>query len=582
MKKTYLKSGGISLTRFLLFFSLNLFITVAYAAPLDFLNKTLVSETSFDNTATAFVNDYSSSGSPLDDSIDRNVPLGFSFPFGGTNYTTVNIVSNGFLRFTTSNNTYYGNTTLDGIDATMPHAIFPYWNDLNPGGGGNITYSTLGTAPNRRFVTTWTNVPHYNVVGSYSFQVVLYEDSVIRFRYDSTSDANGSSNGGATIGVIENDTKFDQHSYNTTIDASKDIFYSPLPPPPVDYGYSDWRFDEDGWNGTANEVKDSHAGFHGTAYNAPTVPGKICNAMDLRANGTQDYASLGAASLNGVNDFTISVWHKGASANGRSLLSGAGSSGSNELIFWHASSTNFGGHLKGNNLGGVTTSNIANNTWRHLVWRRTGGQSCYFIDAQLQNCQPTSQSAGLNISSLILGQEQDSIGGGFDGGQDWEGILDELLIFRRALDNTAINGIYTNQNAGKNWDGSYRACPNMPNMKLTKTSQVISDPVNLTNNPKRIPGATVRYTIRAENIHSTAGENVTITDSLNTFIGNGKIEWFGNIVLNSPNTNGGAATLLSDAIDGDVGQFNANTLTVECGNISNTGPCIVRYDIKVK
>ena len=570
------------MTRFLLLFSLSSFISIASAAPLDFLNKTLVSETSFDNTTTAFTNDYSSSGNPLDDSIDRNVPLGFTFPFGGANYTTINIVSNGFLRFTTSNNTYYGNTTLDDIDANMPHAILPYWDDLNPGGGGNITYSTLGTAPDRRFVTTWTNVPHYNVVGSYSFQVVLYEDGGIRFRYDSTTDANGSSNGGATIGVIENDTKFDQHSYNTTIDTSKDILYSPLPPPPVDYSYSDWRFDEDSWNGTANEVKDSQAGFHGTAFNALTAPGKICNAMDLRANGTQDYASLGAGSLNGVNDFTISVWHKGTSANGRSLLSGAGSSGSNELIFWHGSSSIFSAYLKNGNLGNVSTSNIANNTWRHLVWRRTGGQSCYFIDAQLQGCQATNQSASLNISSLILGQEQDSIGGGFDGGQDWEGILDELIIFRRALDSTAISRIYSNQNAGKNWDGSYRTCPNMPSMKLTKTSQIISDPENNTNNPKRIPDATVRYTIRAENAHSTMGENVTITDSLNTIISNGKVEWVGNIVLNSPNTNGGSATALSDAIDADEGQFSANTLTVQCGNISNTGPCIVRYDIKVK
>jgi len=211
----------ISLIGFILFIVNNL-----VAAPLDFLTKSLVPETGFDTTTTAFVRDFTTTNS-LDDSVDRNVPLGFSFPFGGANYTTVNIVSNGYLRFTTLNNTYYNNGTLTNIDATMPHAIFPYWDDLNPSTGGNIRYSTLGSAPNRRFVTTWTNVPHYNVSGSYTFQVVLYENGSIRFRYDASSNANGSSNGGATIGVIENDTKFDQHSFNTAINATQDILYSP-------------------------------------------------------------------------------------------------------------------------------------------------------------------------------------------------------------------------------------------------------------------------------------------------------------------------------------------------------------------
>lgn len=355
--------------------------------------------------------------------------------------------------------------------------------------------------------------------------------------------------------------------------------------PSLDYGYSDWHFDEDSWNGTANEVIDSHGGFHGSAFNAPTVPGKICNAMDLRASSTTDYAKLGSGSLDGVDDFTISIWHKGTSVNGKSLLSGANSSQKNELIFWYTNMSNINFHLKtGGGIGAIPlTSNITNNQWHHLVWRRQGNQNCYFVDNQLESCQtgPSGTNGALNIQSLILGQEQDTLGGGFDSGQDWEGMVDELLIFRRALDNTAISSIYNNQNVGKNWDGSYRACPNMPNMKLTKTSQVISDPVNLTNKPKRIPGAIIRYTIRAENAHSTTGENVTITDSLNTFISSGEITWVGNIIINSPNTNGGSATNLTDVIDADVGQFSGNTLTVQCGNISNTAPCIVRYDIEI-
>ncbi|MEE9327971.1 MAG: hypothetical protein V3U71_11850 [Cocleimonas sp.] len=217
------KSLQFSFTLVIVFFLL--YSGSSLAAPLQFLTKSTVPETAFENTAIAFVRDFTTTNS-LDDSVDRNVGLGFTYPFGGVNYTTVNIVSNGFLRFTAINNTYFSNNTLANIDAAMPHAILPYWDDLNPATGGNITYGRFGSAPNRRFVVTWNNVPHYNVSGQYSFQVVLYEDGGIRFRYDATSDANGNSNGGATIGVIENNTFFDQHSLNTPINQNQDILYT--------------------------------------------------------------------------------------------------------------------------------------------------------------------------------------------------------------------------------------------------------------------------------------------------------------------------------------------------------------------
>lgn len=209
----------------LLVVSLLLYCNNSFSAPLEFLSKALLPETAFENTTTAFVQDHTTTGS-LDDSVDRNVPIGFIFPFGGTDYTQANIVSNGYLRFTQINDTYYINQTLSNVDTSMPHAIFPYWDDLNPAAGGNITYDSFGTAPNRHFAVTWINVPHFPTAGQYSIQVVLYEDGGIRFRYDSTTDANGNSNNGATIGVIENNTKFDQHSFNAAINQTQDIVYT--------------------------------------------------------------------------------------------------------------------------------------------------------------------------------------------------------------------------------------------------------------------------------------------------------------------------------------------------------------------
>lgn len=50
----------------------------------------------------------------------------------------------------------------------------------------------------------------------------------------------------------------------------------------------------------------------------------------------------------------------------------------------------------------------------------------------------------------------------------------------------------------------------VPNISLQKTSQVISDETNLTNNPKRIPGSIVEYTITATNSGISAADNNTI------------------------------------------------------------------------
>ena len=54
-------------------------------------------------------------------------------------------------------------------------------------------------------------------------------------------------------------------------------------------------------------------------------------------------------------------------------------------------------------------------------------------------------------------------------------------------------------------------------LTVTKSSCVISDPYNGTTNPKRIPGATVRYAIEIENTStSTDATNVEVTDTLSS------------------------------------------------------------------
>ena len=63
-----------------------------------------------------------------------------------------------------------------------------------------------------------------------------------------------------------------------------------------------------------------------------------------------------------------------------------------------------------------------------------------------------------------------------------------------------------------------------PVLSLDKTSCVISDPVNNTNKPKRIPGAVIRYLFHMVNIGGASATNVTLTDTLNSALDVGTIK----------------------------------------------------------
>ena len=53
-----------------------------------------------------------------------------------------------------------------------------------------------------------------------------------------------------------------------------------------------------------------------------------------------------------------------------------------------------------------------------------------------------------------------------------------------------------------------------PEMHITKTSIVLNDPVNAGSNPKRIPGATIRYCFTVDNDGTGDADDATISDSL--------------------------------------------------------------------
>ena len=144
-------------------------------------------------------------GASVDDDITAELPLGFTFRFGSVNYTTARVMSNGRLQF---NNTFcYPGTastgppptyTLPLPDANMVRVMRIYGSDLDSSGGGTVTYASRGSAPNRSFVVTWTNVREWGQGSSrFNLQIVLYENGDFVYQFGSSSNPSG---GKAQIG----------------------------------------------------------------------------------------------------------------------------------------------------------------------------------------------------------------------------------------------------------------------------------------------------------------------------------------------------------------------------------------------
>jgi hypothetical protein len=120
-------------------------------------------------------------GPVCDDCVMNDVPLGFNFTFYGQTYSTLQISSNGFVRFNPPNND-------SGCCSGRPIPLNDLWNniiafawtDLIPEGatGGRLRWETLGTAPNRRWVLHADSVRYFGGTQPNLIQwLILHEGS---------------------------------------------------------------------------------------------------------------------------------------------------------------------------------------------------------------------------------------------------------------------------------------------------------------------------------------------------------------------------------------------------------------------
>ncbi|MDP2832659.1 MAG: LamG-like jellyroll fold domain-containing protein [Pseudomonadota bacterium] len=244
---------------------------------------------------------------------------------------------------------------------------------------------------------------------------------------------------------------------------------------------ADWRLDEAAWNGTAGEVKDSGiAAKHGRAVNgASTAAGKLCQGGSF--DGTRNrYVSLPAdvQNLPGLlaDNFTMALWvspGKFHEIDSQSSNATTGVSGQNYALYpslntavWNWDTGGYAGAGISAGLNGISVYEhagaymppvlvwpgaVSRLAWTHVaVVYSAGVPSLYVNGAFKQTGVAGTHPNHLNVlPTHVIGSP---VYGNYQGG------VDEYKIFSSALSAAQIAAGYTNENAGKNWDGSTRVC----------------------------------------------------------------------------------------------------------------------------
>ncbi len=410
-------------------------------------------------------------GAPVDDDITAQIPLGFTFNFGGVNYTTVQIMSNGRLQF---NNGYCG----FGTQATGPPRTYPlpypdanlvrtmkvYGADLDasPTGTGttcpaatcNVRYATIGTAPNRSFVVTWTSVPEWSAGGSFfNLQVILQENGDFIFQYGAS---NNPSLGKAQIGWEVNTTDYGLYTFANIGSLANTAVRFYLPQASAVYA-----MEQASWSGAGSVLDSSGNGYNGTPVGGvqplmptPATPPGTCRAADIPQNlalATFDAINTGIDVNTTVgNGGTIGFWYKGDTAwndgvsrmlfDASNNLGGGGSDknfylvkeGDGRLRFEVEDSNDQ------NTSARTGTHSFAAGTWVYIAvtWDMAADRTQVYVNGTLEVTSTTNVNGTLgNTDTLYLGDNRSSGIGGAPAytGNSAHGMLDEVRIYNTVL-----------------------------------------------------------------------------------------------------------------------------------------------------
>ena len=119
------------------------------------------------------------------DDATATIPLPFSVPYFGTNYSVLYVSTNGWVSFFNPSNSGVSNYGIPS-PSNPKGVIAPYHDDLEAYDANDVmSYTVVGSAPNRRVIVQYWSWSKYNQNDGWIYaQVHIYESGIIDFNYD--------------------------------------------------------------------------------------------------------------------------------------------------------------------------------------------------------------------------------------------------------------------------------------------------------------------------------------------------------------------------------------------------------------
>ncbi|MCG8672037.1 MAG: LamG domain-containing protein [Pseudomonadales bacterium] len=237
--------------------------------------------------------------------------------------------------------------------------------------------------------------------------------------------------------VVDEDSTNDNDRNHTTESAGLAIFSQTFA---SDFSLvANYHLEGPTWNGTAGEVVDvSGSGLNGSAVNAVLArPAQVCYGAEF--DGVPEYISIPDNSTLDIDEeLTVMAW-----VNADTLPTGS------DLKTIISKDENFEFHLDSsggvywwwNNSSGTSrsftsTSTVSAGAWNHIaiVYSRSNARQSIFINGVESGFTTySSESLITNSDDLHIGGDQAYVGREFDGK------IDEVKVFKRALSAASIN-----------------------------------------------------------------------------------------------------------------------------------------------
>jgi len=179
-------------------------------------------------------------------------------------------------------------------------------------------------------------------------------------------------------------------------------------------------------------------GNDGDLLGAATASGEL-----LLGNNANDMLRLPSGAMDGLGDFTFAAWLRIDTFrdNSHEVISAANAIEDNALIFWYREGTDQWA-VGVNNVSAdfPTDPSIETGQWLHVALLRSGTSASLFLNGVRLGAPVTVPGDVLDIApgGLVFGQDQDTVGGGFEADESWAGAMDNLRIYNRALTATDV------------------------------------------------------------------------------------------------------------------------------------------------